>query len=350
MPDSPEQISPRAYVVVVNWNGWQDTIECLESVFRLNYPDYRVIVCDNGSEDDSLQRVKDWADGRLNAEPAQDSAMRELTYPPVAKPIGWVEHDRATAELGGDSSDADAGLILIRTGSNLGFAGGNNVGLRYALARGDVGFAWLLNNDTVVKPDALTRMTDRLREEPRAGICGSTILSYEDPNMVVALGGATFSRWLGVSRHIGFGSRADAPIDAASVERRMGHVAGASMLVTSAFLRDVGLMEEDYHIYFEELDWAYRARGRYTSVYAPGSVVYHKIGRSTGSGTDTNDRNWKSDAYLLRNRLVITRRFFPIAVPLVCAGLVITLINRVRRRQWHGLGRIVKVLFGGSLG
>lgn len=339
----------RVYVILVNWHGWRDTIECLESVLRIDYPDYRVVVCDNNSQDNSLDHIKNWAEGNIEAVVSDHGTLRELSSPPVKKPIRLVEHDRESAEKGGDPADDEAKLVLIHTGASLGFAAGNNVGLRYALARGDMRYAWLLNNDTVVRPNALCRMVARVQAVPGAGICGSTLLSYEEPERVIALGGATFNRWFGIARHIGFGTRASDPVDIARIERRTAHAAGASMLVTSDFLREVGLMEEDYHIYFEELDWTLRAKGRFKSVFAADSVVYHKIGRSTGAGTHRIDRNWVSDAYLLKNRLVITRRFFPVALPLVYAGLIGTLFNRVRRRQWRGLGRIMRVLCGGKL-
>lgn len=127
--------SSKVYVIILNWNGWEDTIECLESVFRNIYPSYTVIVCDNGSHDGSLERIKLWAEGKLDVLVPSHNPLRPLSYPPVIKPIPYIEYYREDAEKGG-INDGKIPLVLIQTGGNLGFAGGNNVGLRYILARG----------------------------------------------------------------------------------------------------------------------------------------------------------------------------------------------------------------------
>src|SRR5918997_2832779 len=95
--------TPRVHVLVLNWNGWRDTLECLESVFRVDYANLRVIVCDNASTDGSLERIKEWAEGRLAPDPAPNERLRHLSSPSVPKPIEYVEYGRAEAERGGNS-------------------------------------------------------------------------------------------------------------------------------------------------------------------------------------------------------------------------------------------------------
>jgi len=323
------------YVVVVNWNGWADTVECLESVFRLRHPRYRVLVCDNGSEDGSLGRIAAWAEGRLAA-PADASPLRRLTSPAVAKPVPYAVLARSEAERGARAPDG-VRLELIETGSNLGFAGGNNVALRCALARDDFEYAWLLNNDTVVEPDALDHLVARMAERPRAGLCGSTLLDYEPPHAVQALGGATYNRWLGTARQIH-----SAPSGGADgVESRMAYVLGASMLVSKAFLREVGLMSEDYFLFFEELDWAVRARGRYRLAFAPRSVVYHKAGRSTGwSGRRYNAA---AETFLLRSQLRHTWAHMPLFLPLVGLRHLMVLLKSLATLRLERAGAVVRV-------
>lgn len=333
------------YILILNWNGWRDTIECLESMFRLDYPSYRVIVCDNGSEDGSLERIKAWADGCLDVALPKDNPLRHLSFPPVPKPIPYVEYERALAEKGGDPKDADKPLILVQTGGNLGFAGGNNVGLRYALARSDFDYVWLLNNDTVIQVDALTHMVRRMEEGPRAGMCGSTLLYYHEPDRVQVLGGARYSKWLGVTRHIGLLQPADLPVNTDYIERRMSYVAGASMLVSRSFLYEIGLMCEDYFMYYEELDWALRSRREFGLAYAYNAIVYHKEGASTGAtARQLNEKSWISDYHSVRNRLVLTRKFVPLALPTVYLGLLGIIVNRLLRRQWDRVGMIARIM------
>ncbi|GAB4487457.1 MAG: glycosyltransferase family 2 protein [Thermodesulfovibrionales bacterium] len=306
--------SEKAYIVILNWNGWKDTLECLESVFRSDYPNYQVIVCDNDSTDGSLEHIRAWAEGREIAMVPDTPPVR--LEPPVAKPIAYAEYGREQAEAGGADEMHDRKLVLIRTGANLGFAGGTNVGLRYALRRGDFGYAWLLNNDTVVRHDALSNLVSRCKESG-AGITGSKMPYYDDPHVIWALGGATYNKWLAIPECIGLRRLADEPNDCKEVEARMAYVAGASMLVSRDFLRDIGLMQEDYFLYYEELDWAQRAKGRYSLAYAPGSIVYHKVGASTGRNM-AMPGGGSAEHYMRRNALLVTYRFFPLAVPSVC--------------------------------
>src|SRR3981081_193336 len=141
----------QVYVVLLKWKGWKDTIECLESVLRLSYPRYTVIVCDNASSDGSMEKIQGWAKGFV-ATSCDSPDLARLTLPSIPKPLGFDYIFPSGAA--GTSLSSGSRLLLIQTGANLGFAGGNNVGIRYALARGDCDYIWLLNNDTVVEPDS----------------------------------------------------------------------------------------------------------------------------------------------------------------------------------------------------
>src|ERR1700744_2007884 len=181
---------PKVYIIILNWNGWRDTIECLESVFRLDYLNYRVIVCDNASADESIAYIAAWAEGELAAGCA-NRALQYLSTPPCPKPIPSL---RVGPKDNISLASCSERLILVQADTNLGFAGGNNIGLRLALAAGDLDYVWLLNNDTVVDPSALTRMVERMEPRPDAGICGSTLRYYDRPQIVQALGGSGYTR------------------------------------------------------------------------------------------------------------------------------------------------------------
>ena len=336
---------PKVYIVILNWNGWRDTIESLESVLRNDYPSFQVVVCDNDSNDDSLDHIKEWATGGVQAPAPDDPSLRQLVVPPVQKPIAFVEYDRTLAELGGRAEDAETPLILIQTGANLGFAGGYNVGLRYALARGDFAYIWLLNNDTVIAPNALTALVSRMQERPDAGQCGSRLLFYDAPGTVQALGGASYNRFFASAKHVGAFSPADQPVDPPRIESCLDYVVGASLLVSRSFLRDIGLLSEDYFLYHEEIDWATRARGRYGIAYAHESIVYHKEGGSTGSSRDPALKSRTADYYSIRSRLRFTRAHYPLILPTVYLGLVIAIANRLRRRQPERALDILRIIF-----
>jgi GT2 family glycosyltransferase len=313
----------RAVIILVNWNGWQDTVECLESLRRLAYPDVRIVVCDNGSGDNSLHEIKNWAERHQ---------------------IRHCELHRADAESGRFPDD-DPVLTLIQCDENLGFAGGCNVGLHYALARGEADYCWLLNNDTVVEPDALTHLAARIQQQPQVGICGSTVLFYHDRNRIQALGGGHYCRWIGLPWHYGRFTRWGSTIDPQRAEAWMNYVEGASMLVSRKFLDDVGLLSEDYFLYFEEADWAIRAEGRFRLGYAPKSIVYHKVGGSIGTSCNPARMSYTSDYYNIRNRLLFTRRFYPYALPTVRLVIVGALLLRLCLGKWDRAAMIFRLLF-----
>lgn len=349
---------PRVYVVILNYNGWADTIECLENVLRLAYANYQIVLVDNASQNGSVENIKLWAEGKLNVCRSNHNSLRHLSHPPLDKPVPLIEYDRQTAEKGGDAalesrhrsqSPACEPIILINSGGNLGFAGGNNVGLRYALKRNDFDYAWLLNNDTVVEPTALDKLVERMQEEPGAGMCGSTHLYYHQPDCIQALGGVTYNRWLALSKYIGVWEPVTTQIDAGKIEKRFSYICGSSMLVSHSFLDAIGLMCEDYFLYFEELDWSARAKGRFDMVYAPDSVVYHKEGGSIGSSWNGALKSKLADYYGNRNRIVFTRKFHPLALPTVYLSFIGVILNRIRRKQWDRVWMMLKILYSSIL-
>ncbi|OGU12264.1 MAG: hypothetical protein A2075_11490 [Geobacteraceae bacterium GWC2_58_44] len=318
----------RVYIVLVNWNGWHDSIECLESLLRLGYPDYRIIVCDNDSSDGSVERILQWAEGSLSHTPA-GTPLARFSTPACPKPV-------ECRVAGPEESWPDlpcATLTVLRTGANLGFAGGNNVGIRFARRQGDGAFFWLLNNDTVAAPDALDHLVARALAEDNPGIVGSTLFYYHRPDTVQALGGACFSKYRGRSRLIGLGRQWDEiPGETLRrVEQSLHWVSGASMLVSAPFCATIGLMEERYFLYFEELDWSIRAKGRFGLGYASGSVVYHK----QGSATNEVGRSATSIYYKVRSRLKLYRKLLPAYLPFCLAATALEAL--VARKDRRGL-------------
>lgn len=277
------------YIVVLNWNGWQDTIECLESVFRSDYPSHRVIVCDNGSEDGSLEHIKAWAEGRLDVALPKSNPLRHLSFPPVTKPIPYVEHDRAQAERGGNPADADCRLVLIQTGANLGFAGGCNVGLRYALSRADFDYVWLLNNDAVVAdPQVLNHL---VRASDGLAICSTVTLDYYSGQAWFT--GGTISWLVGGPTH-------------SRKRRKEGvydtrFISGCNMFIPSGVFAESELLDERFFLGMEDCVLSYRALryGRPLKVVNRDSV-YHKVGRTNRFSRFTIANSYACKSFWMR--------------------------------------------------
>lgn len=298
------------YVVLLNWNGCADTLECLDTLL----PDagLSVVVCDNASSDDSLARIRAW----LAAQHPQRCV-----------------HSLAQAEIDQLKPGVAGCVYLIDNGGNLGFAGGNNPGIRLAMRDPDCRYIWLLNNDTTVLPDTLDKAVARMEQDARIGICGSSLVYAHTPDRLQAFGGARYSRWTGRSRHIGaFARREEIPASPEAVEREMSYVVGASMLVRREFIEAVGLMQDDYFLYYEEADWAERGKGKFRLGYAPESVVFHKEGASIG--TSASGGSPLSVFYLFRNRLRFTWRFHRIFLPGVLLFVGADLMRFVLKGRW----------------
>jgi GT2 family glycosyltransferase len=331
---------PRVHVLILNWNGWRDTLECLETVFRLDHPSFQVIVCDNASSDGSVERIVDWATGQLAAElPA--GQLRHLTPGAVPKPIRYAVLDRAEAERGGDGEDRrralrSAELLIVRTGANLGFAGGNNVGLAYLLASGAAGFVWMLNNDMVVDRYAMRHMVDVIEADATIGCVGATLLEYSDPEVVQAAGGGRLVRWQGMPRETtAAGQRRGTP---GAVPRRLDFISCGCMLVRLSVVAEVGLIDERYFMYCEDIDYSLRIRATGRRIgYAPAAEVWHKGGSSTIYGSP------RHDYYLVRSALLLVHKFDPALLPLAVGfSLYRCALPKMVRLQGARLGAVAR--------
>ncbi|WP_295543959.1 glycosyltransferase [uncultured Thiohalocapsa sp.] len=341
------------YVVVVNWNGWAQTLACLESLYRLRTPGARVIVCDNGSTDDSARRIVDWASGRLDVLPER-GPLRRLSHPPTPKPLPHRVVSASPDAAGQDGAHRDQAwdratdataepLTLIVAEANRGFGAGCNLGIRYALARGDCDALWLLNNDTLVDPDALDALLLRLAE-PGLAMCGSTLLHQDAPHRIQCQAGARFYRLASLSRFIGKDRARHRALPAARVERQLDHLYGASMLVTRAFIEQAGLLPEDYFLYYEEMDWTLRGGVQWRLGYAQHSLVYHRKGASAGTGTRRRGRDARARYRLAHSRLRFTRIHRPRLLPVIQCLLLLEALACTLRRRWPQVRALLRAL------
>jgi GT2 family glycosyltransferase len=341
--------TPRIHIVILNWNGWKDTQECLESVFRQDYDNYQVVVCDNDSQDESVEHILAWANGQEQAPDPGEHPLARYSIPPITKPVSHVCLDRDEAEKGAQIPQ-ETELVVIRTGGNLGFAGGNNVGFRYALRQESCDYIWLLNNDTVVAPDALKQMVTHSRELDKQGTpntCGNTVCFYDDPNIVQALGGASFNRWTGIAAEtLGRFLPLSDDIDHATYLQKLDYITGCSWLLPSKFLDEIGLMEEGYFLYYEEIDWVLRSKHKYQLTYAPEAYIYHKEGSSIGSKTMNRKSSLLSDFYMARNKFRVAAKFNPMMLPSVFLSTLLQALNRIRQGHPEKAWLLIKVMFG----
>lgn len=325
-------------VIVLNYRGWQDTLACVSTLLGEGTPcRLSIVVCDNDSPDDSWPRLQA---GLAALIPAGQPDLLCLSR-------DQAEHRTAQAQgtQASTSTAAAPQVVLIQNGRNLGFAGGSNVGARWALAAG-ADYLWFLNNDTEVAPGAIGALLRRFGQSPTVGLCGSKLLYADDHTVVQARGGAGFDKARAISWHLGVGERANAAEDRHSVEQAMDYVVGASMMASRDFVERVGLMREDYLLYYEELDWATRGRALgFVLGYAPDSVVLHKEGATIGT-SHRHSGSAFSMRFLSHNRLLFTRRFYPDLINSVRRRMVFEAVVMCKRREFAHAWAIVRALLG----
>lgn len=315
-------MSNRLAVVLVNWNGWQDTVACLSSLIPHLPEDAVVLVCDNASADRSLDHLEAWAQTHLSS-------------------TAYLRCHRTQLELAEENRSVQ--LILVDAGGNLGFAGGNNVGMAYAIRHG-FGFVWLLNNDTVVDPKAASELLQEMQNNPKLGMCGSTILYEDRPDTIQCLGGSSFDFREGTGRAIGAGQQRNHHDTPRQVIPRLHYISGASMMVSRQFIETIGLMDESYFLYYEEIDWATRAQGKFELGWAPDSIVWHKEGASIGSSARHRPSD-KSMMYMCRNRLRFTKRRAPQYFWPVWRSMLKETLVYLKRRDWAAVSIYAESLF-----
>ncbi|MFT6273920.1 MAG: GT2 family glycosyltransferase [Halioglobus sp.] len=344
MDSSGGNIESVVYVVVLNWNGWKDTLPCLESLLASQDVSIRIVVCDNASADGSLDHVEAWAAGDL---PASISAHPRLSClsRTEKQPVSFVRIDRSSAEAGNGAGDAQ--VVLIDNGANLGFAAGSNVGLRFALAQQDMTHVWVLNNDTLVEPDCLKMMLRRLQCEAKPAVCGSMIHFFDQPELLQAVGGNRFNRVTGSAAcSEGRFTHEDSGLDLASIEGDLAYLSGCSLLLPRAFMESVGLMCEDYFLYYEEIDWFTRAAGQFTLCIAADACLYHKEGASIGSASSRGAASAVAEFHMFRSRLIFMRKHNAVYLWVCYLHSWSAVLMRLLRGEFRNARTVAAVLLG----
>ena len=245
---------PLVVIILVNWNGRTDTLECLESLHNLDYPNYKVVVVDNGSTDGAVDDIR--------------------------SRYGWVQ--------------------VVEAGENLGFVGGNNYGMDYALSE-QADYIFLLNNDTVVAPESLGNLVEAVEMDRTIGVAGPLIFYHSEPETIWSAGG-----------EINWESGDSCMVGIDQVDRRqfgeqpysVDFLTGCALLLPAEVVKKVGKLDPRFFAYYEDTEWSLRiAKAGYKVMVVPQAKIWHKI---TKQARETTPR---VHYYMCRNRLLFLKLY-----------------------------------------
>jgi GT2 family glycosyltransferase len=334
----------KVYIVIVNFNTDKDTIECLESVLKSSYTNFQVFIVDNSANDTSVTQLAAWA-GNDNY-PAVETNFKELVYPPERKPVNCCITSEADFNNGNLFEDK---ITIVKTQNN-GFAAANNVVLKYLINKGEAAsFIWLLNNDTVIEKSTLANLLSFCDEDPHKNhIVGAQLRNYYQPKTIQAIGG-NYNVWLGKHKHIGDGETDLGQYDNYQPGKN-DYIVGASMFLPKQFLDNVGLMCEEYFIYFEELDWINAGYKKgFKIATAINAIAYHKEGASIAGSINGKKDTTIAEYYSITSRVRFIKKWHPWALPTVMLGVIFALIKRLLQGRFKlvikALAGVLKILF-----
>lgn len=241
---------PRVYIVILNWNQYQLTHDCLDSLSEMDYPAYTVVLVDNGSTDDSPQRIRE-------------------DFPQV---------------------------FLIEIPGNIGYSAGNNLGISYAMGRG-ADYIMLLNNDTIVAPNALTLLIAAAEANPMVGIVGPTMFYFEPSDLL--WGGKNIVDWhRGSFRREGLGERTSSGLELRPAVE-CDYIDSCAILIKREVIDAIGTLDERFFINFDDVDLNTRARtAGFKVIYVPPARIWHKVSAAMGQASPA------TSYYMTRNSLL----------------------------------------------
>jgi len=273
---------PKVFIIILNWNNWPDTLECLESLKNNDYPNYQVVIIDNGSTE-------------------------KPTVP-------------------------DSKVKIIYNKENLGFSGGNNIGIKYALEKG-ADYILLLNNDTIVAKDFLSEMIKVTEKDKKIGMIGPKIYFYGDKNRIWFAGGQV--NWLYNQGQM----RGYNKIDKGQYDspEETDYITGCCLLIKKKVIEKIGLMSKDYFLYYEDTDWSLKVQqAGFKCLFVPRAKIWHKGSKSSLVGSPSYIY------YHIRNGLILAQRYAPWYIkPLVHLDVgwrikkqILKIIFLAKKRTW----------------
>lgn len=327
----------RTTIIIINYNGSIDTIECIESIMNFE-GDYNIIVVDNNSISEEFSYIEKWLNNKIciwvNNQPPYNRKI--IDVPTIKKNFLYTVLDENQVRLKNINVNK---LTIIRSSKNIGFAGANNLGIDYVQNNYTPEFVWLLNNDTVVKHNTLNCLINKMETDKDIGLLGAKLMFYDKPHLIQGVGGY-YNKYLGYGYHLGAYEIDTGQYNQENIN--FDYVIGASMFFRSNFFVDGCRLNESYFLYFEELDICKKLSRTSKLGFCNEAIVYHKEGATIGSSSNKKQRSKLSEYYFLKNRVIFTKEFYPYLLPLIYLTTMYYIFNRIVRGQYDRIILAIK--------
>lgn len=294
-------------IVIVSYCSGDYVLECLDTILASTSQQFKVVVCDNASPDNTVELLRAWA-RRTQADFADHAYEDGKTVP----------------------FDDFGAVTLLRLSDNLGFAGGVNAGIKALEPHDAVDLFWILNPDCQVHRDSVTAYRAYADANPGFGLMGSRLIYMDAPNQLQSDGG-TVSATTGLCRNLNQGLMPD---EAKTPDiSALDFISGSNLVASRTYIETVGLMAEEYFLFYEEVDWAAR-RGALPFLWCPDALVYHHGGTVIGSGAVRRTPTAFANYFNFRNRVWYMRKFHPMGLPTAYIYMILKIFQFLLRRKW----------------
>lgn len=287
---------PFVYIIILNWNSYEETIGCINSLEALAYPSFKILVIDNCSPDGSGQMLK--------------NTMKN--------------HE------------------VVITGDNLGYAGGNNIGINRAIER-DADYVWILNPDIRVEPESLSILIESMEKNLSIGAIGPRICDRDNRKKIFSDGGQIAPEEGYLTYHKNIGKDADT-IASRGINLDVGYVNGSAILLRADALKNIGGFREELFLYFEETDWCMRARNQGWSVAIDtNALVYHQMSR----------QGFRQYFYMTRNHIWLSKingnRYYGETIAYELNQFLIMLLKSYHKNAFINMSGKLSGIFSGII-
>ena len=278
-------------IIIPNWKNSSSTINCIKSLNELKYKNFKAIICDNNSTDDSIIKISNF----LKLHPEYDKNK----------------------------------FLIENTGLNGGYAFACNHGIRYGLQKNTFDYFWILNNDTEVEENSLTEFVKYMSKNNHIGLCGNPLLYSYDKRTMQGVAGK-YNKFSGITKHLLHKSSFSLEKVKAIKEKDIDYIIGASMFIKKSTIEKVGLLDENYFLYCEEHDFSIRVKKKGIRLgICPKSIVYHEEAATTNNIKITNEGYDFIDRLHLKNQLTLSRKYFPFSHLIVRLFYIFRIIKRL---------------------